>query len=248
MILSKTSQILVIAALLGVSLAATCKSDLYCGGCSESTADVCTACTTSGRYMSSDADKNCKSMLSTAKITDCKYYATNKTADSVDTSDCKMCDSKTWLNIDTSSGTSVTCSDTSLDSSTCDAAVPDCLQSVCRKTSINVVKTCTTCKNSKVPSGNACGSTGAITHCEQHYLDGATPKCSHCATGYSVASDSLSCKAHSAANNCCKLFSDGTTCAMCDPGYRFDGTTCSLKSWMMYSLSGIFMSCMLLFS
>jgi len=247
MYLSKTSQILVIAALLGVSLAASCKEDLYCGACSESTANVCTGCTTSGRYMSSDADKNCKSTLSKAKVTDCKYYATMKTADTIDTSDCKVCNGKTFLNIDTSSGSTVIgCSDTAIDTSTCDAAITDCLQTVCRKTAIGASKYCTYCKNSKVPAsdGKSCVTTGAITSCEQHWLDSTTPKCHQCASGYAIASDELSCKVNTD-TNCGKLFSDGTNCAVCNPGYRFNGSVCSLKSWVMYSLSGLFMTCML---
>merc|ERR1712214_245335 len=152
-------------------------------------------------------------------VTDCKYYKDTITAAKI----------------------VVACSDTSIDATTCDAAVANCDQSFCFKNTSNAyVKGCAKCASGYKGNGTltagvgyaSCVNTSIISNCSVADPT-ANTKCKTCANNYAVDSaNDTTCTSFTTDANCRKL-GGATWCKECKDGYYFEGTTCVLGGAVM---------------
>lgn len=239
--------------MIGYTFAAqgTPAASSYCMGNNDG-ATTCSACfnwgsgTIGARQLASNA---CSTKVANT-VTDCKFYKGTITS-TKSTSDCMVCNNKTYLNIKdhaTASSITVACSNTASSTTTCKAAVSNCDQTFCFTNTSSTVNTgCKQCSTGYTGSGTqtsnvgyaSCSKTGAITNCGLHSYALKT-KCYTCNTGYAVASAETSCTAFTTDANCRMLSSGGSYCKECWHSYYFTTTTCTLAANIL-ALGGMFM-------
>lgn len=227
-----------------------CPKEYMCKGCSND-AITCFSCfnaqssakplqTTNGARQLSGS--SCATVIANG-ITDCKYYKGTISATKT-TGDCKQCNSKTWLNVKdnaTAANIEITCSDTSIDATTCDKKVDNCDQSFCFKNTSNTfVKGCAKCASGYKGNGTlttglgyaSCVNTSVIANCAVADPVDNT-KCQTCKDNFAVAyANDTSCTAFTTDANCRKLGGDAW-CKECKDGYIFDGRKCIAAASMM---------------
>lgn len=196
-----------------VATTPSCASSLYCMGCAMSTADSCNSCFNWGsgsikaRALASNA---CTNALTTTAITDCKFYSGTNGGSTQTIGNCSLC-SKDYLNMNNNT-TTVTCSDTAANTTTCTGKVANCDQTACYTADgTNYTLACKMCSKGYAGSGTAtenagyasCATSSVISNCEYHYLSGAsTLACYSCASNYAVASTPTTCSAYTTDSNC----------------------------------------------
>ena len=227
-----------------------CPASFLCKGCNDDSM-TCSACfnLNNGSVLKAKMLGNTCATDVTPKIPGCKYYKDTMTA-SKTVGDCTQCDSKKWMNIEdsnTSSNILISCSDTSISTTTCDATIANCDQSFCFKNTSNTfVKGCRKCASGYKGNGTlttalgyaSCVNTNVIANCE--YADPINnTKCRACKSGYAVASaNDTTCEAFTKDWYCRKLGA-GFWCQECDDGYYFDGQTCAYSASLMVTSSAL---------
>ena len=210
-------------------------------GCDTNTADSCLACFNWGsgsigaRALISAL---CTTAITTALVTDCKFYSGFGNGTTQSLSNCSMCN-KDFINQNANT-TTVTCSNTAANTTTCTGKIDNCLQTACYTADgTTYVNNCNMCIKNYAGTGTAtgvgwssCAASTAITNCEYQFLPGAsTNACYSCKSNYAVASTSLTCSAYTTDGNCRQLDSSGD-CAYCWHAYYFNISTCKLTAFM----------------
>jgi len=182
------------------------------------------------------------------KITDCKYYFGTIVA-AKSTNDCLVCN-KDWFNVvnhATPASQVVTCSDTAIGVTVCDAIPDNCDNGLCLGSKADpavYTKGCRLCKSGYMGSGTAMVVdssvtvgfpscvTNTITNCDVgNGLD--VSKCLYCASDFAVVMAETSCGAFTADSNCRITATAGTWCLECWMAYYFDAKVCVLKAGLI---------------
>jgi len=246
----KTTFITILAlCLVGYTYTAqgTCAAASHCMGCTDD-ATTCFACFNwgSGKIGAKQLATNACANAVANTVTDCKYYKGTITA-TKSSSDCAVCNSKDWLNVvdnNTAASIAITCSDTATNTTTCNAKVSNCMQSLCYTAAGGTVtKGCAMCDKGYTGSGTqvstlgytACSTTGVVTNCE-YGLASDNTKCYSCKSDYAVASTDTSCTAFTTDSNCRKISS--TWCHECWHSYYFSSQKCTLAA-KLFIYSGL---------
>lgn len=229
----------------------------YCMGNNDN-ATTCSSCFNWGAGGTIGARQLAANACTTAvanSVTDCKIYNGLITS-TKSMADCMMCKSKDWLNVTnhaTPASIAITCSNTSISTTTCATKVANCEQSVCFKHTDNTYSVlCGMCssgymgsgtRNANLPLYPTC-STNTITNADVGN-PGDNAKVYTCKSGHAVANAHTSCVAFTTDSNCRELGTGDTYCGQCWHSYYFDTTTCKMGASLM-SFAGIVMAALYL--
>lgn len=247
-----------------------CLAASFCQGCDTTDTSKCSFCYTWGALSmagSAAAATTCTAAVpSTYAITSCLEYGlfspdnvyTSMAVPAIANSPrCKICDGKTYLNIDAAAATE-TCSDTGLTLTgtvyICSEPIEGCAQTVCYKSASAEYKWCNRCSNNYYPSGivqmdsattfraASCTKGIMISYCYYYIVNGTSnvPACESCQDGFVASYDFSGCEAADSTTSFCNSLAvasvSGTakTCGICWTGAYFNGASCAKHGSQMF--------------